>query len=170
MAARAGDRQAFTTLVEHEAPVALRLARAILRSDSEAQDAVQDAFVRAWRDLHRLRDPDRWTPWFRTLTVHAAIDQYRRRRRLREVELDAAELRRVDDTSGAAGERDRLRRALGELSIDDRVILLLRFAEDLDVPAIALTLGLRLGTAKARLSRATMRLREVLDTEPGDET
>lgn len=162
MAARAGDRQAFAALVELEAPVALRLAGAILRSPSEAQDAVQDAFVRAWKDLPRLRDTERWTPWFRSLTVHAAIDRLRHRRRLREVDLDAHQPRAVVDTTDATADRDRIRQALQTLSVDDRTILILRFAEDMEVPAIANTLGIRLGTAKARLHRATTRLRAAL--------
>jgi RNA polymerase sigma-70 factor (ECF subfamily) len=90
IAARAGDRKAFAALVEADGATALRLARTILRSPDEAEDAVQEAFVRAWRDLPSLRDPARWPAWLRTLTARAAIDRYRRRRRLREVELDAA--------------------------------------------------------------------------------
>ena len=159
MAARAGDRQAFGALVEIEAPTSLRLAGAILHSASEAEDAVQDAFFRAWRDLPGLKDAERWTPWFRTLTVHAAIDRYRRTRRLREVGLDDAEPRPVADTSGASADRDHVRRAVQRLSVDDQAILILRFAEDLDVPTIASTLGIRLGTAKARLHRAIGRAR-----------
>jgi len=168
MAARAGDRQAFTTLIELEAPVALLLAGAILHSPSEAQDAVQDAFVRAWQDLARLRDQDRWTPWFRSLTVHAAIDLHRRRRRLREVDLDVHDAPTIGDATEATDDRDRIRQALQTLSVDDRMILILRFAEDLEVPVIATTLGIRLGTAKARLHRATMRLRDALGQWPED--
>jgi RNA polymerase sigma factor (sigma-70 family) len=59
-------------------------------------------------------------------------------------------------------DRDRIRRAVADLSMDDRVILALRFGEDLDVPTIAATLGIRLGTARARLHRATARVRERL--------
>ncbi len=162
MAARAGDRQAFAALVELEAPIALRLAGSILHSNSEAQDAVQDAFVRAWRDLPRLRDADSWTPWFRTITVRSAIDRYRHTRRLREIDLDAHEAPTIGDMAEGTADRDRIRQALQTLSVDDRTILILRFAEDLEVPVIANTLGIRLGTAKARLHRATMRLRAAL--------
>ena len=168
MAARAGDRQAFATLVELEAPVALRLAGSILHSESEAQDAVQDAFVRAWHDLPRLRDTDSWTPWFRTITVRSAIDRYRHTRRLREVDLDAPVPLTTADVSEATADRDRVRRALQTLSVDDRTILILRFAEDLEVPVIANTLGIRLGAAKVRLHRATVRLRAALGDRSGD--
>ena len=163
MAARAGDRQAFAALVELEAPVALRLAGSILHSDNEAQDAVQDAFVRAWHDLPGLRVTDSWTAWFRTITVRAAIDQHRRRRRLHEVDLEVHDAPAISDASEATAGRDHIRQALQTLSVDDRTILILRFAEDLEVPVIATTLGIRLGTAKARLHRATMRLRVALD-------
>jgi RNA polymerase sigma factor (sigma-70 family) len=168
MAARAGDRQAFAALVELEAPVALRLAGSILHSESEAQDAVQDAFVRAWHDLPRLRDTDSWTPWFRTITVRSAIDRYRHTRRLREVDLDAHDPPTTADLSEATADRDRIRAAMQALSVDDRTILILRFAEDLEVPVIASTLGIRLGAAKVRLHRATIRLRVALGDRAGD--
>jgi len=169
MAARAGDREAFATLVERDGPGALRMASAILRSEADAQDAVQDAFVRAWRDLPTLRQPQRWPAWFRALTVHASIDIQRRRLRLREVDLDASAEPSEADALGGAADRDRIRRAMSQMSVDDRAVLVLRYVEDLEVPAIAATLGVRLGTAKSRLHRATMRLRASLG-DPAETT
>ena len=79
MAAQVGSTEAFTRLIEAEAPAAMRLCRAILRSDAEAEDATQEAWIRAWRDLPSLRAPGAWPSWFRRITVRAAIDRGRRR-------------------------------------------------------------------------------------------
>jgi RNA polymerase sigma-70 factor (ECF subfamily) len=61
-AARKGDRDAFASLVRYESREAYRLSLAILRDPAEAEDAVQEAFIRAWQELPNLRDPERWLP------------------------------------------------------------------------------------------------------------
>jgi DNA-directed RNA polymerase specialized sigma24 family protein len=69
LAARSGDAAAFATLVHAETPAAYRLALSIVRSPAEAEDAVKEAFLRAWRDIGSLREADLWPAWFRRLTV-----------------------------------------------------------------------------------------------------
>jgi RNA polymerase sigma-70 factor (ECF subfamily) len=166
-AARDGDRYAFSALVEMEATTAYRLAYAILGSHAEAEDAAQDAFIRAWRDLPTLRDPARWPAWFRRLAVRAALDRARRVRRHPEVALDSIDGGGFDppatDEIRSLVSRDELMSALAELSADDRAIIALRFAADLEVPDAAAALGIPLGTAKSRLHRALARLRQRLD-------
>jgi len=76
-----GDHDAFATLAGDSIARLDAAARLILRDRELARDAVQDAMVRAWRDLPGLRDPDRFEAWLRRLTVHACIDAARRRRR-----------------------------------------------------------------------------------------
>ena len=74
LAAIAGDGDAFMDLVHMETPEAFRLSLAILRHPYDAEDALQEAFTQAWRELPRLRDVDRWPAWFRRIAVDAAID------------------------------------------------------------------------------------------------
>jgi RNA polymerase sigma-70 factor (ECF subfamily) len=166
-AARDGDRHAFAALVEMEATTAYRLAYAILGSHSDAEDAAQDAFIRAWRDLPTLRDPARWPAWFRRLAVRAALDRARRLRRHPEITLDTTGETGFDplapDEIGPLASRHELLTAMTELSADDRAIIALRYAADLEVPAAAAALGIPLGTAKSRLHRALARLRQRLD-------
>jgi RNA polymerase sigma-70 factor, ECF subfamily len=159
LAARSGDAAAFTALVHAETPAAYRLALSIVRSPSEAEDAVQEAFLRAWRDIGQLREVDRWPAWFRRLIVRSALD-LARRRGVRELDLDV-----VADLPGReppvnSTDRLALMVAFGHLSPEDRAILALRFFADLEVPDAAAALGIPLGTAKSRLSRALLRLAE----------
>lgn len=139
------------------------MALAIVRGPDDARDAVQDAAIIAWQRLSALRNADAWPAWFRRIAVRAALDRRRRNERLREVRLLDLEggvepMAHIDDWLT-------VRDALERMSADDRAILALRYGDDQSVPAIAETLGLPLGTAKARLHRARRRLREVLDRE-----
>ena len=84
-------------------------ARLILRDAELARDAVQEAMVRAWRDLPGLRDPDRFEAWLHRLTVNACLDQARRRRRrVIEVELTPLDDPAVADSSALLADRDLL--------------------------------------------------------------
>lgn len=164
MAAQAGDRDAFGALIDGEAHAAFRMARVIVRDDRLAQDAIQEACFRAWRDLPSLRDGERWPQWFRRIAVRAAIDQARRRPR--EVQDRLADGPPVmPDISQAVAQRDQVARALRDLSADERALLALRYAADLEVPDVAAALGIPLGTAKSRLHRALAKLRARLETD-----
>lgn len=165
MAARGGDDEAFARLVDLEAPAAYRLALTIVRSPAEAEDAVQDAFVQAWRRIDSLRDPDRWSAWFRRLLVRCAVERARRRHLVREVDLDLAlDIPRLEPSPHPA-ERLALLAALGRLDPSDRAMLSLRYFADLEMQDVADALGIPLGTAKSRLHRALGRLREGLGQE-----
>ena len=86
-------------------------ARLILRDPELARDAVQDGFIRAWRNLPALRDPDRFDAWLRRLVVHSCIDIMRRRRhRAIEVELTPIDGPAVGDIASAIADRDLARR------------------------------------------------------------
>lgn len=165
MAAQAGDRDAFAALIDGETQKAYRVTRAVVGNHLLAQDAVQEACIRAWRDLPRLRDANRWPQWFRRIAVRAAVDQARR-------EKDAFHAGNthhepsVADTSEAAIRRDEVARVLRQLSFEERALLALRFAADLELPDIASAMGIPLGTAKSRLHRALAKLRVRLEADP----
>ena len=166
LAARSGDAGAFATLVHAETPAAYRLALSIVRSPAEAEDAVQEAFLRAWRDIGSLREAELWPAWFRRLTVRSALDQTRRRPRVREVDLELASDVPGRDSAVQPAERLALMAAFDRLAPDDRAILALRFFADLELHDAAAALGIPLGTAKSRLHRALGRLREKMRQEP----
>lgn len=155
--AKAGNREAFGDLLRMEVGTAFRVARVIVRTDAAAQDAVQEACIRAWRDLPRLRDSSRWAGWFRQVVVRSAIDEARRDGRARRPGpiLDPV----TPDAADALARRDLVARALAGLGPDERALLALRFVADLEVPDLARTLGIPEGTAKSRLHRSLAKLR-----------
>jgi RNA polymerase sigma-70 factor (ECF subfamily) len=167
-AAIGGDRDAFAFLVRLESRDAYRLALSILRNPHDAEDAAQEAFVRAWRELPRLREADRWLPWFRRVTVNSALELNRRRGNGHTtIALGELEPAPLTDETGQVANRDQIQRLVACLGQDDRALLVLRFGLDLELPDVAATLGIPLGTAKSRLHRALARLRTQLEATDG---
>ena len=160
LAARLGDEVAFAQLIEAEAPRTYRAVLAVVRSPEDAQEVMQDASIRAWRQLRGLREADSWPGWFRRIAVRQAIDRAGResRTRLREISLDSAEVEAGHDPSSGWAESAAVMAALQLLAREDRALLGLRFGADLAVPDVAAALGIPLGTAKSRLHRALGRL------------
>src|SRR5436309_15858783 len=101
-----GDHDAFAALVSGASNRLYAMACLILRDSDRAEDATQDAFVRAWREIPRLRDVERFDAWLRRLVVNACHDEGRRIKRRAEVSLLSATNRFVIDTSGAQAETD----------------------------------------------------------------
>jgi RNA polymerase sigma-70 factor (ECF subfamily) len=160
--AREGDRDAFAVLARAAASRLDAAARLILRDRELARDAVQEALIRAWRDLPGLRDPERFDAWLHRLIVNAAIDESRRRRRrVIEVKLTPIDVPASDDAIGALADRDALDRALGELAPEHRALVVLHYYLGMPLPEAAASLSISLGAAKSRLHRAIGSLRQV---------
>ena len=169
--ARRGDHDAFAALAGAAIARLDAAARLILRDPELARDAVQEAFIRAWRDLPGLRDPDRFDAWLHRLTVHACIDAARRRRRRPvEVELTPLIVAGVPDTSAQLADRDLLDRALRALEPEWRAIVVFHYYLGMPLPDVADALGIPLGTAKSRLHRSLSVLRAVMVTDDATKT
>jgi RNA polymerase sigma-70 factor (ECF subfamily) len=155
-----GDHDAFELLVYDAIARLDAAARLILRDSELARDAVQESLIRAWRDLPGLRDPERFDAWLHRLTVNASLDLIRRRRRrVIEVELTPIHDQDLPDLTAVVDDRDLLDRALRRLEPEAREVVVLRYYLGMTVPDIAATLGIPLGTAKARLSRSIALMR-----------
>ena len=155
-----GDHDAFAVLARAAFARLDTAARLILRDAELARDAVQEAMVRAWRDLPGLRDPERFDAWLYRLTVNACLDAARhRRRRVREVELTPTTDVPIPDRWGLLADRDQLDHALRLLEPDLRAIVVLHDYLDLTLPETADALRLPVGTIKSRLHRALTALR-----------
>jgi RNA polymerase sigma-70 factor (ECF subfamily) len=161
-----GDEVAFRELVELSSGRLLAMARLILHDTGAAEDAIQDAFVDAWRGLHRLRDPERFDAWMRRLAVNACFDYARRRRRdtVREIPLPP-DLSVAVDPDGSIVLRDELQRALERLTPEQRAVLVVTYYLDLPIVEAADALAIPVGTLKSRLDRARHALRSAMDAE-----
>jgi RNA polymerase sigma-70 factor (ECF subfamily) len=157
----------FRELVDRHLDGAYRMAAVILNDRLEAEDAVHEAAVTAWRGFSKLRDPARFDAWFRRILVNECRDQLRHRARRRVVDTTRepveAEHPRIADASEVTASRDALDRALVDLPPDEQVVVSLRFHADLTVPGIAVLLGIPEGTVKSRLHHAMRRLRRTLE-------
>jgi RNA polymerase sigma-70 factor (ECF subfamily) len=163
-----GDIEAFEQLVIAGTDGAYRTARAILGNDADAHDATQDAFMAAWRELPKLREPESFDGWLRRILLNACRARLRDRRHVREISLDSNPIERRDSAPGiadAVGDTDLLGRAFDRLDVDKRVILVLHYLEHQPVAAIAESLGVPAGTVKWRLSEARAALSRALGAE-----
>lgn len=139
---------------------AYRLAGLVLGNGTEAEDAVQDALLRAWSAAGTLRDPAGFEAWFDRILVNGCRDRLRRRRVLRFIPIDAThDTVPVRDAFGAIGERDAVLAGLEALQPDDRVVVVLHYWADLRLEDIAVRLQCPTGTVKSRLHRAKAVLR-----------
>ena len=138
----------------------------ILRDAEQAKDAVQNALVRAWRDLPTLRDPDRFDAWLKKLVVRACVDEARRLRRHRvDVELTPLMSPAVDGLESRIADRDQIERGFLRLEPEMRAVVVLHHYLDLTLPDVAAALGIPTGTAKSRLHRALGLMRSALDAD-----
>jgi len=160
-----GDHDAFAALVTGATSRLYALACLILRDADRAEDATQDAFVRAWREIPRLRDAERFDAWLRRLVVNACHDEGRRVKRRAEVSLLGAANRFVVDGSAARAETDRVERAFRRLPIDQRAVLVLQHYIQLSHTEIAETLGIPIGTVKSRVRYGVAAMRAALEAD-----
>ncbi len=159
--ARAGDVEAFEQIVLAKGEPLLRTATAILGSEADARDAVQETMVTAWRKLPELRDLDRFDAWIGRTLINECRDALRRRGRVREIGADVASR----PTDGQVDSSSDLLAAFARLSVDRRAILTLHHLHGYSVNEIGAWLGIPTGTVKWRLSRARRALRAELERD-----
>lgn len=167
--ARGGDLGAFATLVERYREVTVRVCSRIVGAE-DAEDVAQDAFLRAFGRLAKLRDDEGFRPWLLRIAHNASLDHLRRRRgepsreSLDAEHADAVEThdrppaRLIED----AERRERLGTKLALLRDEHRVVLVLRDLEGLPYDEIAEVTGMPLGSVKGRLHRARAELVDLL--------
>lgn len=167
--ATAGDLAAFDRLVARHQEVAVRVAT-LTAGPGLAPDAVQEAFVKAWRALPRFRPGAPFRPWLLTIVANEARNAVRAAGRrdalaLRSVTVPTDPDQAPEAAVIGAEQRARLLRALDRLSDLDREVVAYRYFAELSEREIAAALGCRPGTVKSRLSRALDRLRVAFEAE-----
>lgn len=162
-AAAAGDRDAFAALASTRIDRLYATATLMLRDRSRAEDAVQEALLRAWRDLPSLRQEDRFDAWLRRLLVRACYDEARRQRRHgANVRLLPEHGPSMADQTSALADREEMDAALARLTTDHRAVVVHHYYLGLSLPEIADAFDIPLGTAKSRLHHARLALRDGL--------
>jgi RNA polymerase sigma factor (sigma-70 family) len=171
--ARDGDIGAYEELVRRYQQVAVRVA-SVIAGASEAQDAVQDAFLKAYAALSRFRPGAPFRPWILRIVANEARNRGRSARRREDLALRLAGDRPSGDAAPSPEavvlERrmnERLLGAVWRLPERDRIVIAYRYFVDLPEAELAEILGVRPGTVKSRLSRALARLRQQLPPEEG---
>lgn len=178
-ALRGGDDRAYERLVTEHGGRMLAVARRMLRNDEEARDALQEAFLLAFRGLPRFEGQSRLSTWLHRIVVNAALMKLRSRRAHPEESIEpllptfledghatssySEWPERADRLLERAEIRDRVRASIDRLPVTYRTVLLLRDIEELDTGEVAEALGISANAVKIRLHRARQALRELLD-------
>jgi RNA polymerase sigma factor (sigma-70 family) len=166
---RAGNSAAFEPLVREHEGRALSLATGLLGDADDAADAVQEAFVKAYRSLGRLREGSAFGPWFRTIVLNGCRDRLRSAAARRRVDWREAEIG-DEGRIAAAGSSDieraelvtTVQNALARLSMEHREILVLKEIEGMSYAEIARETGISPGTVASRLHHARAALRQIV--------
>jgi RNA polymerase sigma-70 factor, ECF subfamily len=166
--AKRGDKEAFTTLVLHFGDRLYSIAYRILRDASRAEDAVQQVFLTAWRDMRQLRDDDRIEAWLYRLLVNACYAEVRHTRRwqpgLRLI-TDSDTVPATDDAQVSVAARDELERAFRRLTGEQRTILVMHHYLGLSGAEIGLALGISPGTVRSKLHYARQQMRAAIEAD-----
>src|SRR5919201_1502515 len=161
---RAGETGLFELVMRRYNQRLFRVLRAVLRDDAEAEDVLQEAYVRAYAHLDQLERPERLASWLTHIAVHEAKARLRRRARvvdLKEVTLRAVRSEAADPEQETLGRQLQrvLASAVDELPVGYRTVFALRDLEGLSTAAVAESLGLSEQAVKMRLHRARAALR-----------
>lgn len=168
--ARRGDQAAFDELVRRTYVDTYTLAVRLTGNEEDASDVVQEAYLRAWKGIHRFRGDAAFTTWLYRITANASYTLVERRRRRRTTRLDdvddpidrslGAQPDTLAESSAGLGE---LSVALDQLPPTLRTLVILKDVYGLSHDAIADELDISIAAAKVRLHRGRKRLRELLD-------
>jgi RNA polymerase sigma-70 factor (ECF subfamily) len=168
--AQGGDEAAFAALATQAYGRLHQVAHGILRDRDRADDALQQALVTVWRELPRLRDPDRFEAWSHRVLVNACRGVARResglaaRGSVRDISLELPGASALESFQEIA-DRDQLERGFRRLSVDHRAVVVLTYYHDLPAPRVADLLGIPIGTVHSRLHHAMRQLRAALQAD-----
>ena len=158
-----GDQDAFEMIIRTHSRALFAITYGILRNREEAEDAVQDALVKAWKSRWRVRDPEKFPTWLTTIARHRARDVFRKRRHVPLSDDMTKPLEQEPATNTGTESLDRhVQSALAALPEIYRSALMLRYFEEMDYRTIENTLGLSNGALRGILGRALASMRKQL--------
>ena len=164
--ARRGDRQAYGELVRQHHPGTIRVVFRMCGDVALAEDAAQDAFIKAWMNLDRFRPGSSFRNWLYRIAVNAALDALRRNKKTHEMSIEDMPLRDTQESPEAAVMRaeraEDVQAAIQALPEAGRLVIVLREYGELSYKEIAEVLDIPLGTVMSRLNYARKQLRGAL--------
>lgn len=178
---RAKDQSAFETLLRRYMARLLNVARRFLKNEEDARDAVQEAFISAFRGIDGFQSGSKLSTWLHRIVVNACLMKLRSRRRHPEEEIDALlpgfqtdghQVRdsvpwsvTAEDLVEREETRELVRKSIDQLPDNYRVVLLMRDIEEMSTEETARALGITTAAVKVRLHRARQALRTLLDRQ-----
>ncbi len=162
-----GQVDAYGDLVRRYQHTYFRFATRMLGSHEDADDALQSAFVRAYRKLSSCRDPERFGAWLYQIVINECRTfGARRKRRERKMVRDERELETIaSETPESAADLEVIQRALAKLDADQREAFVLKYVEELSYEEMSKLTGAGVSALKMRVKRAGERLRQLLDPQ-----
>jgi RNA polymerase sigma-70 factor, ECF subfamily len=166
---RQGDRDAYAPLLVRYRLRFGRYAFHLLGNESDAEEALQDAFFRAYRSIDRCRNPERFGAWLFSIVVNCCRTAAVRRGRdtARQVSMDAADLVEMPHAIEGTVSQEEIHQALGALAPEQREAFLLKYVEELSYQEMVGLTGAGESALKMRVKRACARLRELLSDDHG---
>ncbi|HKL38372.1 MAG TPA: sigma-70 family RNA polymerase sigma factor [Bacteroidales bacterium] len=173
---RQGDKEAFAFLVQRYKAPAYSIALKILKNSGDAEEVVQEAFVRAFHSINQFREESKFSTWLYRIVYNTSISQIRTNRKssmhLEDVPEDYPDFHELNDALKLIADKEVrgiIQKALEELNETDFTILTLYYYEDKSLKEIARVLGIKHSNAKVKIQRARVKLhdalRHVLKTE-----
>jgi len=164
---RAGEQEAFESLLKAQSPVLLRTARRFLRCEEDARDAVQDAFVSLFKSIASFESNSQLSTWLHRILINCCLMRLRKRQRHPEQDIEAEPIEAPIESAEAVFHRAELgkfvRASIDTLPERDRAVVLLRDIEEFSNREVARLLDVTPNAVKVRLHRAHQALRTVLD-------
>ena len=168
--ARDGDASAFAALVRRHQSMVFSLALHVLRNRSAAEDLAQEVFLELYRSLRKLESAAHVVSWLRRVTSHRCIDELRRARHRMELQTDTLPEPAETPATREVFLEGRLQELVTDLPTNARMVMVLRYQEDLEPSEIAETLKMPINTVKSHLRRSLAVLRAALATEGSHES
>jgi len=163
-----GDQFAFEEIVRQHQGMVFSMACHFLRDRALAEELSQEVFLNLHQNLHSIKSPEHLTFWLRKVTSHRCIDQSRRQKVRPQVSIEEVPEPSVDATENDLFLSEMLRRVVDTLPEKARMVVILRYQEDLDPAEIANVLDMPLNTVKSHLRRSLTVLRDKLSRTLGE--
>jgi RNA polymerase sigma-70 factor, ECF subfamily len=160
---QSGEADAFEDLIAAMERPLLYYATSLTGNPDNGLDVLQEVWIKAFRGIGKLKDPGAVRSWLYSITHGVAVDRIRRNRsREKAEEVELEDFQESEEPSFAADDAAAIHRALGEIGLRHREVLVLHFLEDLSIAEIARVVGCSEGTVKSRMHYAKRAMKEIL--------